>query len=303
MILLLLSLSASAGEPLPWEGVRLHLSLDDAPMQFRHRSDPVPSAQEVTSLNETLLGHLSERGVKASVFFNCDRMPEGEHTVEAWHKAGHVVGNHTFGHVRLDEVGLEAWLADVDHCHEVLAARLPQPPTWFRYTYLNHGSTAELQDATARSLAERGYRNVPITVATSDWVLAFAWLDAQGDAALQERIGQRYVQHMVEAVDAARDMARWSTEEEVTHTVLVHVNPLNAEWLDDVLDAYLARGATFVDLDTAMADPVYAMDNQYTGGAGISWLARIAPDEVQHHGYWFGQEEGRLQEEFLAGEY
>ncbi len=301
MLLLLLSLSASAGEPMHWEGVRLHLSLDDAPMQFRERSDPLPSAEEVEALNQTILGHLSERGVEASVFFNCDRMPEGEHTVEAWHRAGHVVGNHTADHSRLDEVGPDAWLADVDRCHEVLAARLPQPPTWFRYTYLNHGSTAQVRDAAAQGLTDRGYRNVPITVATSDWVLAFAWLDAQGDPALQERIGQRYVQHMVDAVDAARDMARLSTEAEVTHTVLVHVNPLNAEWLDEVLDAYAARGATFVDLQAAMADPVYAMDNQYTGGAGISWLARIAPDKLQ--GYWFGQEEGRLQEEFLAGEY
>ncbi len=302
-ILMLLACShTTEPAPTPWEGLRLHLTLDDAPWQTR-RGEPPPPAAEVRALNHTILEHLDSREVPASVFFNCDRLADGDDAIAAWRGGGHVVGNHTAGHARLDLVGCQAWLAEVDGCHEVLTASLVASPTWFRYPYLNHGTTEALRDEAVAGLAVRGYRNAPVTVATSDWVLAFAYVDAHGDEVLREQIGRRYVEHMVASVDAGREMARLVTDREVRHTVLVHVNVLNAEWLDDVLDAFGARGATFVDLPTAMADPVYGLENRYAGGGGVSWLARVAPDRVLGDAYWFGHEEGRLRERYLPGEY
>lgn len=307
MLPLWLTLAACAAPPAPaaapgldvsgLEGARLHLTLDDAPLQLRTADAPVPlDADAVRALNAAVLGHLAAHGAAASVFFNCDTLREGDGTVEAWAAAGHVVGNHTASHARLDAVGLDAWLVDVDRCHEVLTARLGAPPTRFRYPYLNHG-TGDLRDAATAALATRGYENVPVTVATSEWVLAFAWLDAADEAARREVI-DAYVTHMVEAVGQARALAARTGAGDPVQTVLVHVNPLNAEALDDVLAALRAGGARLVALPEAMADPVFQRPRTYAGPAGLSWLARTAPDGAIRP-YWFGEEEGRLQRRFL----
>jgi len=283
-------------QPLPWEGVRLHLTIDDAVYQRSQQGAPLPDAATVGALHADLLSHLEAREVSASVFVNCGTLREPAAELAPWVRAGHVVGNHTSGHLRLSDVGHEVWLEDVGACHRVLSAALPEPPRWFRYPYLDRGETAEMTQAAATGLGELGYRTAPVTVATAEWVHAFAYREAAGDQAAQRVIGDDYVRHMVDAVQAGREMATALTDREVAHIVLLHLNELNGAMLDDVLTAWAERGARFVDLHTAMADPIYAADNRYVGRGGISWLARVAPDELLGERYWFGREEGRLLE-------
>lgn len=285
---------ASEAQPPTGPSVALHLSFDDA---------PGPNLSDVTEANERnarILAILVEHGVEASVFFNCDKLRPGDTTIEAWEAAGMRVGNHTHSHMRLAEVGVDAWLADVDTCDAILDERLDQELRWFRYPYLCEGKDAAERDAALAGLAERGYANAHVTVATSDWLLAGAYLGAKraGDAEAQDEIADAYLEHMLESVEVAREMARAQTGGETAQVVLFHVNDLAADHLDALLDAYEARGYRFVGLDAALADPVFEATNHYAGPAGLSWLARIHDPSTERQPYWFGLEEGRLDERF-----
>ncbi|KIG18521.1 polysaccharide deacetylase-related protein [Enhygromyxa salina] len=284
-----------AADPL----VPVHLSFDDAP-RMDDPGTPLRDAAELNRLNDELIAVLQDHGANASVFYNCDRLVPGERTIEAWDAAGMTVGNHTASHVNLAEVGLEAWLDDVRRCDLVLRERLSAPPTWLRYPYLSEGHTPELRDGAREALAAMGYANAHVTAATTEWLLAFAYRYAKqaGDTKTQAALVEAYRAHMLGAVEAARELARFEVERETAQVVLFHVNELAVDHLATVLDDYEAAGYTFVGIEEAMADPVFTREDRYVGGGGISWLARIHDPEQPRPPYWFGQEEGRLTEAF-----
>ncbi len=74
----------------------------------------------------------------------------------------------------------------------------------------------------------------------------------------------------------------------------MHVNELVADELEVLIARWKSQGIEFIDLDTAMADPVYEMENQYAGPGALSWLWRIRPPDA-YGDYWFGEEQGRIQ--------
>lgn len=282
--------------------VAIHLSFDDAPgAHFVPGSEP-DTAEPFNALNAKILASLADHHAPASVFYNCDNLLEGDTSIKAWAAAGMQIGNHTASHANLAEVGLEAWLDDVRRCDAVLRERLPEPPSYLRYPYLSEGDTVEMRDAAKLALADMGYRNAHVTVATTEWLLALAYsvVKQRGDSETEAKIVAAYRKHMLDAVEAGRALAVHELGRESSQVVLFHVNTLAADHLDEVLDDFEAAGYRFVTLDEALADPVFELPDNFYGTAGISWLARIHDPEQQRPPYWFGMEERRLNEEYGA---
>lgn len=267
--------------------VAVHLSFDDA---------PGPSL----AVDEAIVSTLRAHGAPASVFYNCDRLDADDRTIALWQAAGMEIGNHTASHARLADLGVDAWMEDVERCDAVLRDRVERPPRWFRYPYLCEGADAAERDGARARLTEMGYANAHVTVATSEWLLAGAYrvARARADAQLEAEIVAAYRTHMLESVAVARAMARAEVGRETAQVVLFHVNELAADHLDAVLTDFEAQGYTFVSLETALADPVFERENHYSGPAGLSWLARIHDPAQPREPYWFGLEEGRLEERF-----
>lgn len=278
--------------------VQVHLSIDDMPLMIE-RDDTVWPIDEVISLNLKLLAELGSRSVPTSVFVVCDRLQANDGMVEAWLKGGHAVGNHTYSHAPLNRMDPSEWLADVKRCHTDLSALSGAAPIWFRFPYLGHGRSAEAQARAREGLSALSYKNVPVTVANSEWVHAYAYrraLKAKNDALRQEVVADWH-RHMDEALKFARELAWAGQSREVVQIVLVHVNELVAAEIGVLIDRWTSEGVLFVDVETAMLDPVFSMENHYSGGGGISWLSRIQPNRDPLK-YWFGLEEGRLIERF-----
>lgn len=279
------------------EGIEVHLSIDDLPWQIE-RGTPMPIAPgDVVAWNMRVGSALKARNVEVSAFFVCERVQLGANTIELWRDLGHTVGNHTHTHAPLAELGPEAWLADVERCHDQLHGRLEARPTWFRFPYLGHGDGPEMQQAARAGLAELGYRVAPVTVATTEWMYAYAYRRAQSDRARRDEIVVDWHRHMDDALAEAIRLARATQGRDVPQVVLVHMNELLADHGRDLIDRWTARGVQFVDLETAMADPVYALEPTYTGRAGLSWLVRVA-DPEHRQPYWFGDEEERVVARF-----
>jgi len=284
-------------EPIdPFRGLSVHLSIDDLPFQIQRGQQMTLTREETAAWNERLRRHLATHRAPASVFFVCDWLHEGSSEVEDWASAGHAVGNHTAHHLAARTVGPEAFLADAEACQERLAAD-GHPGRWFRYPYLSHGADPSSQQAIREGLGALGLSNVPIAAPTTEWVFAFRYrlaLEA-GDADEARLVAAAYLEHMDDALLHAEALAQRTVGRTAPHTVLVHANELNGDWLDDLLGRWSRRGVRFVGVDEVMADSLYQRPILGTSAGALPWTLRVIDEPVSDALRWFDQEEGRVR--------
>ena len=148
-------------------------------------------------------------------------------------------------------------------------------------------------------LSALGERTAPVTIATTEWLHAYIYRRAlrTGDDGLKSRVVEDWHQHMDEALKVGVDAALVAPGRPVPLTVLVHMNVLVLAEIGPLLQRWKGRGVEFVDLETAMEDPVFAQENLYSGPGGLSWLWRIRPPDAFGR-YWFGFEQGRVEKLF-----
>ncbi len=275
---------------------RVALTIDDLPWQTQ-KGVARPSLAEVQAMNATIRDTLLRTKTPAAVFFNADALSAGDRLVEDWKEAGFTLGNHTWSHAGLHRTPVEEWLEDVARCQTTLEARAGEI-RYFRYPYLQQGPDLETRDRAAAGLRALSLTHAPVTVATSEWVLAFAWRNAAGDAAKQAEIAASLRQHMLQSLNEAQRMAIAATGRDVAQITLVHANELIADQLDEIIGEVRAAGWEIVPLEEALQDPVYGLPDRWARNGGVSWLARVAED-LPGDSYWFGQEEARLYAAWL----
>ncbi|TXH65215.1 MAG: polysaccharide deacetylase [Lysobacteraceae bacterium] len=198
-----------------------------------------------------------------------------------WREAGHRLGNHGFSHWDYNRVGSNAYLADILHAERVMGDALPDRDSgqrYFRAPLLHTGDTAEKRSRLMDFLRERGYRNGLVTIDNQEWVFATAYARAkrERDAARMRRVVDAYLAHLDAAFAYFETEARVTFGREPPQILLLHANELNADHFDRVMAMIRQRGYRVVDLDHALADPVYAEDDAYIGPRGLSWTLRHA---------------------------
>jgi peptidoglycan/xylan/chitin deacetylase (PgdA/CDA1 family) len=275
----------------------LTLTFDDGPNRVK---TPLLGPGE---RNEALLSALRKEKVHAIVFANGidgGDTPEGREALAAWGREGHLVGNHTYAHLRLTD--LAAYRADVLRC-DALIRTIPGYTRLFRFPYLKEGDSAATRDGMRQALAEAGYRNAHVTIPTFDWLL---------DERLRIRLRQDpradlgpyrayYIEHILDQADRARTLAQKLTGREVKHAILLHHCLLNALFLGDVIHALKANGWTLVDPLEAYADPLYleAPRGLDTGTSLLQALARekgMMPDHMAGLEEAYDREKAALRE-------
>jgi peptidoglycan/xylan/chitin deacetylase (PgdA/CDA1 family) len=257
------------------------------------------SASSEASLSRRILHSLAEAKAPVAVFANCQALTDA--TALLWRDAGATFGNHTATHLSLDAAGAdEAWWHDVQSCEDRLVAILHQPVRYFRYPYLRYGKTRDVRAAAAQKLASIGLSVAHVTAATSEWLLAQYYEQAheRRDLALVRELAGAYVDHMVGTLSVARSLAVKKARRDVAQITLAHVNRLAADHLGDALRALREHGWSFISLEEALSDSIYAERDGYTGSCGCSWLARIEPALTPADSYAFGDEEDRIRERF-----
>ncbi len=158
-----------------------------------------------------------------------------------------------------------------------LAGQKPAGQKWFRFPYLREGKSAAQRDAGAKALAKQGYRNVPVTIDTDDWVYNDQYMKAlaDGNAVKALEIGAAYLAHMQERTAHFDALAQKVLGREVPHILLLHMNKINADYLEELLGWYAQEGWQFVSVDKAMQDAFYDLPDVYVGPKGLSKLERV----------------------------
>jgi peptidoglycan-N-acetylglucosamine deacetylase len=250
------------------------LTFDDIPGV----SLPVVSCHEKLQWNRKLLATLQERkapalGLVVGSRGGCDVTP----FVNLWLDAGHDIGNHTWSHRDLNQQTAEAYIADIERGAVPLRGPLAKHGRklrYFRHPMLHAGNTPEKKAAVDTYLREQGYVVAVVTFDNQEWVFAERYLEALAAKKDTKTIKTAYLAHMEATVAFFEKRTREVLGRDIPHVLLLHMNAINADTLDDVLNILERRGYRFVTMDEALRDPAYAQPDTYVGRDGLSWIHR-----------------------------
>ena len=192
-----------------------------------------------------------------------EREPASAPVLAAWRAAGFPLGNHTWSHMDLNAVPLEAWEADVVRNEPVLRAKMRGSDwRWLRFPYLSEGDTPEKRAGARAFLAGRGYRIAQVTMSFSDYAFnePYARCTAKGDEAAIARLERDYLAAAQEELGRSSAMSQALYGRDIPLVLLMHLGAFDARMMTRLLALYRERGAAFVTLPQAERDPVYRTD-------------------------------------------
>ncbi len=291
---------ASTGEAASQR--RIAVTIDDLPWQRLNEK----AVAGLPDWHARLMAQLRRADVPVVGFVNEDKLeadgavqPERVQMLRDWRDAGYELGNHTYGHLDLHEVGLPAYEAAILKGERVLRPLLAErgaTPRWFRHPYLRAGRTPEDRAALTTFLAAHGYRIAPVTVDNGEWVWAFAYANVVAQAAgsdrdaTLDRLRKGYVPYMLNKLDYYEQQSQALLGHALPQVWLMHANELNAVAFADLVDGARRRGYRFVSLEEALRDPAYARgETGYDGRFGPSWLHRWAMAEKKPKDFYAGE--------------
>jgi len=273
--------SATAQNSKPSRQVAV--TIDDLPAGM---ADRMPAAA-ITAMTAKLLGTLRDQKIPAVGFVNEKKIykpgevDERIKALQMWLDYGFELGNHTFSHASLNQVGLKAWEDDVIQGESVVNLLLAPRKTkmrYFRHPYLDTGRDLLTRREADRFLVERGYRIAPITLDGWDWMFAGLYEDAKArnDAALQQQIVKEYLAHHDAEFAYSEQLSSKILGYEPKQILLLHASNLEADHIGELLDVLRKRGYSFITLEDALGDSAYSLADTYVGEEGSGWLEHWA---------------------------
>ena len=242
----------------------LPMALAAAPIEMALTYDDLPGApQDLDRIAQALVHHRVPsvygfvNGIQLANYAN----GAGRRALEDWRRVGLSLGNHTYSHANLANLSVADYLADVDRNAPLLSS-LGGPWKIFRFPYLREGFDLNQRRALRAGLSQRGYRVAQTTVDTFDWSwdTAYARCLQQGNTARAGEVRSAFLAETQAQLAWSVAAAQQLWQRPIRHIALAHSRALSADMAEALLTAYEASGVRFIDLQTALADPIYALD-------------------------------------------
>lgn len=253
----------------------------------------IPIARQQT-LTRNLVRSIKAARVPAVGFVNENKLltngkldPKRVKLLEQWLAAGLELGNHTYSHPDLHRIDVAEFEKNIID-GERTTRRLQKKLRWFRHPFLHTGTSAAVRAHVDDVLSKRGMRVAPVTLDNSEWIFARAYDNAKDDE-LKRRIGTEYIAYMDRKLAYFEEQSQSLFGRNIRHVLLVHANPLNADWFDELAASMKKRGYSFITLERALEDPAYASADAYYGPAGLTWVHRWAITQNKPRAF-FGDE-------------
>ena len=245
-------------------------------------ADRLPAA-DITALTTKLLGTLRDQKIPVVGFVNEKKLykpgevDERIKALQMWIDHGFELGNHTFSHASLNQVGLKAWEDDVIQGESVTKILLTQHKMKLRYIrhpYLDTGRDLQTRRQAEAFLVERGYRIAPITLDGWDWMFAGLYEDAKkrNDTALRAQIVKEYLAYHDAVFAYQEQLSAKLIGYEPRQILLLHASNLEADHIGELMDVLRKRGYRFITLEDALSDPAYSLPDTYVGEEGTGWI-------------------------------
>ena len=269
---LVIAAAAAAAEPVA-------LTFDDLPVFGRIR----PVAEQAAITRKLLRGlvrhHLPATGFVNEVNLEGPDRPARVALLQAWLDAGMDLGNHGYSHLSLTVTPVDDYIEDTargDAVTKALLAAKGRPERWFRYPYLETGPTLAVRRTFEDWLAAAHYRIAPVTCENADYEFASPYDDAldHDDKRRAKAIRLEYIRYSAAAVAWYRSAGLALLGRRPALVWLLHASRLNADSIGALAKIVRSQRLMPVSLDTAMADPVYRLTDDYAGPDGNEWLER-----------------------------
>jgi peptidoglycan-N-acetylglucosamine deacetylase len=255
------------------------ITIDDLPAGM---SDRMPAA-EITAMTAKLLGTLRDQKIPVVGFVNerklykTGEVDERIKALQMWLDYGFDLGNHTYSHASLNQVGLKAWEEEVVRGETVTSMLLAQRKMklrYFRHPYLDTGRDLQTRRQAEAFLVDRGYRIAPITLDGWDWMFAGVYEDAKNrsDTALQAQLVKEYLAYHDTSFAYAEQLSAKVVGYEPKQILLLHASRLEADHIGELLDLLRKRGYRFITLEDALSDTAYSLPDTYVGEEGTGWI-------------------------------
>lgn len=193
-----------------------------------------------------------------------------------YREAGHFIGNHTCEHPRFDEVGFGAFSANVKRA-DLLLASLFVGQKFFRFPYLNEGTSVEERNRMRDWLKENNYRNGLVSADNED-----QFFSAQVNQAKKlrkkidyEKVKKLFIDHIVTSLECDENLAVKTIGRSPKHVMLLHERDITVMFLEELTAEIKRRGWKIIDASVAYQDKMYLEQprNTFAGYGIISQLA------------------------------
>jgi len=276
------SSSATAQAPKPPDR-QVAVTIDDLPAGM---ADRMPAA-DITAMTTKLLTTLRDQKIPVVGFVNerklykAGEVDERIKALAMWLDYGFELGNHTFSHASLNQVGLKAWEDDIiqgESVTKLLLAQHKMKLRYFRHPYLDTGRDLITRRDAEAFLVERGYRIAPITLDGWDWMFAGVYEDARkrDDKPLQQQIVKDYLAYHDAVFAYFEQLSVKTVGYEPKQILLLHASNLEADHIGELLDVLRKRGYRFITLHDALSDGAYSLPDTYVGEEGTGWIEHWA---------------------------
>ena len=259
------------------------ITIDDLPAGAANTM----SAAAILEMTTKLLTTLRDQKVPAVGFVNEKKLykfGEVDDRIKAlrmWPDYGFELGNHTYSHSSLNQVGMKAWEDDViqgESVTRLLLAEHHLTLRYFRHPFLDTGRDLETRRQVEAFLVGRGYRIAPVTLDAWDWMYAPVYDDAKkrGDSKLQDELVHSYLSYSDSVFAYSEQLSKQTMGYEPKQILLLHGNQLEADHIGELLNVMRKRGYRFVSLQEALGDQAYGLPDTYVGEEGTGWLEHWA---------------------------
>jgi peptidoglycan/xylan/chitin deacetylase (PgdA/CDA1 family) len=250
-------LLASCATPQQRPAPEIAITVDDLPVHA-----PYPPGVTPLDVNRQMVAALKAEHAPATAFVNAVNVKDAD-TMQAlreWRAVGFVHGNHGWSHRHLSEMTLPEFEDEVTKDEPVLEQLADGADwRWFRYPFLDEGKDQAQRIAARQILAKHGYRVAAVTTGFGDWQWTgvYGRCTARNDLAGIAELERLYLAAVKKSIVNDRETAHKLYGRDIPYVLLMHVSPMSAHMMPQVLKAYREAGFRFISLAKAESDPAY----------------------------------------------
>jgi peptidoglycan/xylan/chitin deacetylase (PgdA/CDA1 family) len=263
---------------------QIAITIDDLPAAASSSMTGAAIVQMTTKLLAALqqekvpaVGFVNER----KLYHKWGEVDERIGALNQWLDAGFELGNHTFGHTSLNQMGLKEFEESViqgESVTRLLTTQHGKKLRYFRHPYLDTGRDLQTRREAEAFLVSRGYRIAPVTMDAWDWHFAGVYDDAKrrDDKALQQEVVSSYLSYHAAVFEYFEKLSKDLLGYEPKQVLLLHANNLEADHIGELIELLRKRGYRFIALEEALSDDAYSLPDTYVGEEGRGWIEHWA---------------------------
>lgn len=276
---------------------RVAVTIDDLP----YNTLTYNNIDEWEKITARLLNKIGAENIPVAAFVNEGKLYKDGvldsarvDLLRLWLNANIELGNHTLTHIDLHHNSLAEFKKNViagEKIAKTLLAEKGWKLRYFRHPYLHTGRDLQTKHELEEFLKERGYTIAPVTIDNSEWIFARAYDNAfrDQDSLKLKEVGEEYVSYMEAKIAYYERQSNALFGYELRQVLLLHINRLNADYFDKLVEMMKKREYQFITLREALEDPAYLSEDTFIGAGGISWLDRWALTQGKRGEFFQGE--------------